>query len=489
MNNQLEILKELALEMACLPYPYLYKLQDDFGSNIAVYGFVSLPKRIDAIIKVNEEGQKIEIKMTHFLPQKKIDFKYTSDINIKSDSFWELKDKLNSLAFEKSYLFSWDNVPGDDSERLLRFLRDNLKIEWAENAKILKFDDCKTIRVVKDENAAEINIDDKNENATLKIRDAEKTHDLKVKMEDGKLNIYEKSLKEEERIKTELHGLYTSLIGGEIREFLETNYEKIKTIWIDCNIEEINPFWELLYVTLPNNSFFWGDQFAIARVPTYYKKGGSEKDIPRREIYKNIHDLGMKLRQCGPQLRPEVEISVNGKVKIGLIKMGETESMKAEKKYFKENNLFKVIEIIESASDISKLDRKVFDILHFIAHYEGGNVESHDGIINFGILNMRTPDCVHIVFFNVCGSEVMFPSKFCKQQKLANQDCFKNKKAWIGTHLNVGEKSACNFVENFYNQFLSGDSIANSAKEARKKNNNIMRLFYTVYGWPFMKLV
>ena len=87
------------------------------------------------------------------------------------------------------YLFSCDNVPGNDSERLIRFLRDDLDIGWVESAEIRKSDDGKTIRIFKDENSAEIMIDEKKEKATLKISDG-RTHDLKVKKEYGKLNIY-----------------------------------------------------------------------------------------------------------------------------------------------------------------------------------------------------------------------------------------------------------------------------------------------------------
>jgi hypothetical protein len=385
---------------------YILKLMDDFGFIIAGYGFVSLPACIDAIIKVNKvnkEGKKVEIEMTHFLPQKNHNLKYTSDIDIDSDSLKHLKDELDSLAFEKSLI-------------------------------------------------------------------------------------------EEETAKTDLHRPYTSLIGGEIREFLEKNYKKIKTIWIDCNIEEINPFWELLYVNLgQNESFFWGDQFAIARVPTSYKNGKkarSEKEIPGKEIPEHLTKLAIELNQHSPQLIPKVKIEVKGKVKIGLIMLGKPQSMKDEKNYFDENNGFEVIEVIESASDISKIDGKVFDILHFVAHHDDGTVESHVDIIEFKKLNMITPDCIHIVFFNVCRSEVeVMPNGECSRQKLSDQDCFRNKKAWIGTYLKVGEEPARNFVEKFYNQFLSGDSIAKSAKEAREKNNSIMRLFYTVYGWPFTRLV
>ena len=87
------------------------------------------------------------------------------------------------------YLFSWDNVPGNDSKRLLRTLKDKLDIVWAKNAEISKSDDGKTIRISKDGNSAEIIIDEKKEKVTLKTSDG-KTCSLNVKKVDNKLNIY-----------------------------------------------------------------------------------------------------------------------------------------------------------------------------------------------------------------------------------------------------------------------------------------------------------
>jgi hypothetical protein len=86
------------------------------------------------------------------------------------------------------YLFSWDNVPGNDSDKLLMFLRDNFGIEWVENAETLKSDDGKTIYIIEGENSAEIMLDEKEEKSTLKISDG-RTYDLTVKEERGKLNI------------------------------------------------------------------------------------------------------------------------------------------------------------------------------------------------------------------------------------------------------------------------------------------------------------
>lgn len=94
----------------------------------------------------------------------------------------------------KKFLFSWDIsensfcLPENDKKRLRSCLLEDLGLDWAENAEICKHDDEKTIRIAKNENAAEIKIDEQKEKATLKIRGV--PHDLNVKKKDGKLNIY-----------------------------------------------------------------------------------------------------------------------------------------------------------------------------------------------------------------------------------------------------------------------------------------------------------
>jgi hypothetical protein len=84
------------------------------------------------------------------------------------------------------YFFSWDNIPGNDSDRLSRSLKDKLDIVWAKNAEISKSDDGKTIHISKDGNSAEIMMDEAEEKATLKISGG-KTRELKVKK--GKNNL------------------------------------------------------------------------------------------------------------------------------------------------------------------------------------------------------------------------------------------------------------------------------------------------------------
>jgi len=112
---------------------------------------------------------------------------------ISNPAFDEVTTQIVShivFHYIDQYIFSWNNVPGKDSDRLLRFLRDDLNICWLDSAQIHKSDDGKTIHISKDENSAKIMIDEKKEKATLKISDG-RTRNLKVKNETGKLNLYD----------------------------------------------------------------------------------------------------------------------------------------------------------------------------------------------------------------------------------------------------------------------------------------------------------
>ncbi len=100
-------------------------------------------------------------------------------------------DSLRPTEYSNKYLFTWDNVIGNES-LLIRFLKYDLDISWAQNAKILKADDDKTIRVFTDENSVEIVLDKDKDKALLKISDG-RTYDLQVREDKGKLYIYSTS--------------------------------------------------------------------------------------------------------------------------------------------------------------------------------------------------------------------------------------------------------------------------------------------------------
>ncbi len=85
---------------------------------------------------------------------------------------------------EDVYLFSWENVPGNESHGLLNYLKNDLHIDWVENAQITKDEKNKTIRVFTNENSIEIIL--YTESPYLKIGDS---YDLWVREENGTHNV------------------------------------------------------------------------------------------------------------------------------------------------------------------------------------------------------------------------------------------------------------------------------------------------------------
>ena len=143
----------------------------DDGKNIRIF-----KGKNSATIKLDEEGEEATLKIsdgrTYYL-------KWEGDILTIYKLWVEIP--------KNKYLFSWDNVPGNDRERLLRFLKDELDIGWAENAEISEYDDGKNIRIFKGKNSATIKLDEKKEEATLKIHDGETYY---LKWGGDKLTIY-----------------------------------------------------------------------------------------------------------------------------------------------------------------------------------------------------------------------------------------------------------------------------------------------------------
>ena len=121
-----------------------------------------------------------QIKLEPEIPPKRLDSQIT--IHRRDILFEILTPRIEKL-------FSWDDVPGNDSKKLLKNLKKDYDINWAESAEIRKSCDGKTICIFKDENSVEIIIDENEETATLKISDG-RTHDLEVERECGRLNIH-----------------------------------------------------------------------------------------------------------------------------------------------------------------------------------------------------------------------------------------------------------------------------------------------------------
>jgi len=94
---------------------------------------------------------------------------------------------------DKTYLFSWDEISGNDDDRIIEILKDKLKIEWAKTENISKIDDGKTIIVSNKEKSLSLKLNDEKTKVNLKIDDG-RVDEFTVKTENGKLNIYDKTL-------------------------------------------------------------------------------------------------------------------------------------------------------------------------------------------------------------------------------------------------------------------------------------------------------
>jgi hypothetical protein len=110
------------------------------------------------------------------------------------ERFKKLQDALLELSKitikkESAYLFSWDEIPGNDSVKLIEFLKQNFKIDWVKKDNIKKSEDGKTISASAGNNNLSLILNDEKTKVNLKI-DNGRTNELNARTENSKLNIY-----------------------------------------------------------------------------------------------------------------------------------------------------------------------------------------------------------------------------------------------------------------------------------------------------------
>ncbi len=142
---------------------------------------------------------------------------------------------LKNLFFKNLYLFSWDEIPENDSGRLTDFLKQHYNINWVKTAKIEKIDDGKTIRLSSENNYLSLKLNNEKTEANMEIDDG-RTDEFVVKMEKGKLNIYKSSFEEdyyEENVNALVWGLSNFFIKKESFEKLFNNFKRQLSIKSD----------------------------------------------------------------------------------------------------------------------------------------------------------------------------------------------------------------------------------------------------------------
>jgi hypothetical protein len=109
--------------------------------------------------------------------------------------------KIDGPEFSNYLTFNLDDVPGKHSRRILKFLDNNLKIDWVKNAEISKSTDGKTIILTNNENSLMLKINNEENKTILEIngvktyeyvskKETIEPYEYVSKKENDELNIY-----------------------------------------------------------------------------------------------------------------------------------------------------------------------------------------------------------------------------------------------------------------------------------------------------------
>lgn len=114
---------------------------------------------------------------------------------IINDEFIEnYNQKYDEKENDIELLFNWNEIPGNDNEKLLKFLNQNFGIDWVKTATIEKIDDDKTLRVYYKQNSISLEFNNNKNKVNLKIDDG-RTDEIISKTDKCKINIYDEEYK------------------------------------------------------------------------------------------------------------------------------------------------------------------------------------------------------------------------------------------------------------------------------------------------------
>ncbi len=117
----------------------------------------------------------------------------TATIATATIDYFKKFEGKGCLKIQKAYLFSWDNIPGNDNERLIGFLKQRFKnFDWLNNAQIQKVDD-NTKKIYYNDNSLVLVLDINQTMVEVKIN-TDTIDEFLARLENGKLNIYQKAI-------------------------------------------------------------------------------------------------------------------------------------------------------------------------------------------------------------------------------------------------------------------------------------------------------
>ena len=197
---------------------YIDRSEANKNENVYYYAFRSKPQKGDELYLGfdNDPGNDITLAFSLFkdgLAERGMESQLFPSGKVKwkcwDGSDWQSVEELNDKTNHPSssgtirigitgpmakknvdgYLFSWDDIPGNDSVRLIDFLKQNYDIDWVKTAKIEKIDDVKTIKISTEKKYLSLKLNDEQTEVNLEIDDI-RTDKFVVKIENSKLNIY-----------------------------------------------------------------------------------------------------------------------------------------------------------------------------------------------------------------------------------------------------------------------------------------------------------
>jgi hypothetical protein len=454
-----------------------------------------------------------------------------------------VKDKQCCIVVDR-YLFSWDDVPGTDSETLLKFTKDNFGITWTKNAEINKTDNNKIIQIREDNNLVIIKLNEMEKKATLEIGDG-RTHDLMVKRKNEKLNIYSDRKEVEigkvgnhEQVKVDIHkdnfpvDLFIFVIfNGELNNIRSKGCHifDFEDFEMYAGVEKEKKDLTLSYeIKDQKQAIVNGESKYGTLIPNKLSdrlEKESDKFGKRVWIYCDSKDVNSiwewlyfspktsdnaKNEQKRPRHRcifkrkPRIPDEKNGFFwgdRFFLVRVSEN--------YLFQEELFKIAKLAYLGDDTWPYVEKEgtllntlctgcqaldfnFDNLHsFIEqNYEGahvalGNEKAREILDEINNLGEPTKE-LYLLFLNICNCNQDLRSAFVSRIPT---------KAWIDTSCRLSEEivKQCDFSNYFYHEFCENrKNVVEAATEARKKiytegNKNLWRLAYVVNGNPYIK--
>ena len=154
------------------------------------------PTKLDKIKKKEECGCMVGISGVCERGLKKyfgIDFGNTEEFKNLKEKALKYRNPIVHGELVEKYLFSWDKIPGNDDERIIKFLKDKFKIKLGQTENISRIDGGKTIIVSNKEKSLSLKLNDEKNKVNLKIDDFG-VDEFTVKIKNGKLYIYQESI-------------------------------------------------------------------------------------------------------------------------------------------------------------------------------------------------------------------------------------------------------------------------------------------------------